>query len=126
MVETPWGGVHLSYSSSAHPQCAIPLTICMYLVCVHTKGSHHMLPPNRHLLLSTKKNGTQSRTLVSPRRMHCMYCGMPKGTSQAEVTSNSEKIKPVAFAIIELHLSEGISLIQSVSYPVSRKFHLII
>jgi len=31
-----------------------------------------------------------------------------KGTSQAEVTSNSEKIKPVALAIIELHKSEGI------------------
>jgi len=26
----------------------------------------------------------------------------PKGTSQAEVTSNSEKIKPVALAVIEL------------------------
>ena len=38
---------------------------------------------------------------------------MPKGTSQAEATSDSEKIKPVALAIIKLHLSEGIS--QSVS-----------
>ena len=34
---------------------------------------------------------------------------MPKGTSQAEVTSNSEKIKPVSLAITELRLSEGIS-----------------
>ena len=39
--------------------------------------------------------------------MHCTYCGTPKGTSQAETTSNSEKIKPVALAITELHLSEG-------------------
>jgi len=31
-----------------------------------------------------------------------------KGTSQAEVTSNSEKIKPVALAIVELRESEGI------------------
>ena len=31
-----------------------------------------------------------------------------KGTSWAEATSNSEKIKPVALAIIELRLSEGI------------------
>ena len=38
-----------------------------------------------------------------------MYCGMPKGTSRTEVTLNSEKIKPVALAVIELHLSEGIS-----------------
>jgi len=32
-----------------------------------------------------------------------------KGTSQAEVALNSEKIKPVALAIIELCLTEGIS-----------------
>jgi len=53
-------------------------------------------------------NGTQRRTLVhtvSPLRMLCVYCGMPKGTSQAEVMS---KIKPVALAIVELHWSEGI------------------
>jgi len=37
-----------------------------------------------------------------------MYCGMPKGTSWAEATPNSEKIKPVALAIIELCWSEGI------------------
>ena len=50
--------------------------------------------------------------------MHCMYCGMPKGTSQAEATSKSEKIKPVGLAVIELHLSEGISqsLENSVEY----------
>ena len=46
--------------------------------------------------------------------MHCMYCGIPKGTCRAEATSNSEKIKPVALAVIELRLSEGVS--QSVSY----------
>jgi len=37
-----------------------------------------------------------------------MYCGMLKGTSQAEATLNSEKIKPIALAIIELRWSEGI------------------
>ena len=45
--------------------------------------------------------------------MHYMYYSMPKGTCQAEVTSNSEKKKPLALAVIELRLSEGIS--QSVS-----------
>jgi len=35
--------------------------------------------------------------------------GMAKGTSRAEATLNSEKIKPVALAIVELHESEGIS-----------------
>ena len=34
---------------------------------------------------------------------------MPEGTSRAEATSNSEKIKPVALAVIELCLTEGIS-----------------
>jgi len=38
------------------------------------KGSQHVPPPNQHIWLSAKMNGT----LVSPLRMHC---GMPKGTS---------------------------------------------
>jgi len=40
--------------------------------------------------------------------MGCMYSGMAKGTSWAKATMNSEKMKPVALAIIELHESEGI------------------
>ena len=74
----------------------------------------------RHIdtLLSAKINGRQRKTLVSQLRMHCTYCGMPKGTCQAETTSNSEKIKPVALAVIELCLSEGIS--QSVTYLLSQ------
>jgi len=69
-------------------------------------------------------NGTLRRTLVSPWRMYCTYCGIPKGTSQAEATSNSEKIKPVALAIIELCWSEGIRQLvsKSVSPSVNRKF----
>ena len=53
--------------------------------------------------------------------MHYTYCGMPKGTCQAEATSNSEKIKPVALAVSKLRLSKGIS--QLLTYSVSRKFH---
>jgi len=37
-----------------------------------------------------------------------MYSSMAKGTSRAEVTLNSKKIKPVALAIVELRKSEGI------------------
>jgi len=37
-----------------------------------------------------------------------MYSNIKKGTSRAEATSNSKKIKPVALAIVELHESEGI------------------
>ena len=33
---------------------------------------------------------------------------MQKGTSRDEATSNSEKLKPIALAVIELHLPEGI------------------
>ena len=40
--------------------------------------------------------------------LHVQHSGMPKGTSRAEATSNSEKIKPVALAVTELRLSEGI------------------
>jgi len=38
-----------------------------------------------------------------------MCSGMAKGTSWADVTLNSEKIKSVALAIVELCESEGIS-----------------
>jgi len=41
--------------------------------------------------------------------MHFMYSGMAKGTSRVEPTSNSEKMKSVALAIVELRQSEGIS-----------------
>jgi len=50
-------------------------------------------------------------------------CGWRKGTSWDKATLNSEEIKPVAIAIIELCLSEGIS--QSVSQQenvLNRKF----
>jgi len=61
------------------------------------------------LIWRTKMNGTQRRALVSPWRMHCMYSGVAKGTSRAELaTLNSEKIKPVALAIVELREFEGI------------------
>jgi len=43
-----------------------------------------------------------------------MHSGMAKDTSQAEM---SEKIKPIALAIVELRGSEGIS--QAVSQAVS-------
>ena len=48
-----------------------------------------------------------------------MYCGMQKGTCRAEATSNSEKIKSVALAVIELRW-----LKESVSYlvPLNKKF----
>ena len=73
------------------------------------------------LSLSVKMNGTQKRTLVSPRRKHCMYYGIPKGTCPAEAMPNGTKIKPITLAVIKLHLSEGIS--QPVSQLVE-KFHL--
>ena len=68
---------------------------------VMRKGSHHVQPPNKCFSLSSKMNGKQRRTLVSPWRMHCTCC-MPKGTSRAEATSNSERIKPAALPVIEL------------------------
>ena len=39
-------------------------------------------------------------------------CGMPKGTCQAEVMLNSEKIK--LLTVIKLHLSEGIRKLQKI------------
>ena len=78
-----------------------------------------MLLPNRHFSLSAKMNGTQRRTLVSPRRMQCNA----KGMCPAKATLNNEKTKSIALAVTELRLSEGIS--QSVRQSVSRKFCVI-
>jgi len=47
---------------------------------------------------------------------------MPKGTSRAEATSNSEKIKVIVLAIIELCLTESISQVVSQSKENSVKF----
>ena len=59
--------------------------------------------------------------------MYCMYSGMPKGTCRAEAMSNSETTKPVALAVLELRLSEGISqlLIQSVENSVKSHSNLL-
>ena len=51
--------------------------------------------------------------------IHCTYCDMPKGTSLDKAMLNSEKIKPVALAVIMLHLPEG------GRQAGSRKLHLI-
>jgi len=40
---------------------------------------------------------------------NCIYSGMVKGSFWVEATSNSEKNKLVALAIVELRESEGIS-----------------
>ena len=47
--------------------------------------------------------------------MHCTYCNMPKDTSWAEVTSNSDKIELIVLAIIELSCLKA-----SVGQAVSR------
>jgi len=48
--------------------------------------------------------------------MHCMYCGMAKGISQAEATFNS---KPVALAIVKLLEFES-AVSRSVGWLVGR------
>jgi len=47
--------------------------------------------------------------LVEPQNKHWSCCGWQKGTSPDEAMLNSEEIKPLAIASIELCLSEGIS-----------------
>jgi len=52
-------------------------------------------------------------------RMHFMYNNMAKGTTGAQVTMNSEKIMLLTLAIVELHLSAGISQTVSQSVEIS-------
>ena len=73
---------------------------------------------NRHLRGKGRRNGVQRRTKVSLGRTMMQAYSWRKGTSPDEATLKSEEIKPVAIiAIIELHLSEGIS--KEVSQSVS-------
>ena len=46
--------------------------------------------------------------------MYCTYCGWQKGTSQDEVTLNSEEIKPVALSLLSYAWLEA-SVSQAVS-----------
>jgi len=55
----------------------------------------YMLTDNSWQLNSTKKDTGKSM------KSAFYVLGMPKGTSWAEVTSNSAKIKPVSLAIIK-------------------------
>jgi len=68
--------------------------------------------------------GEQRWALVEPWCKHWSYCSWQKGTSPDEATLNSEEIKSLAIARIELRLSEGISkgVSEWVSQPVSQKF----
>jgi len=75
----------------------------------------NMPPPNWHISLSAKMN-------EGCWWIHCMYCGMPKGTFRDEVTLNGENIRPVVLPIIELCFTEGIRYAgsQSVGWSVGR------
>jgi len=54
-------------------------------------------------------SGDEWNTKEGPgKSMKSAYCSVPKGTSRDEATSNSKKINPIALAVIELCLSEGI------------------
>jgi len=50
-------------------------------------------------------NGTQGGHWYCKSMKNALH--MVKGSSQAEATLNSEKIKPIALAIVELSESEG-------------------
>jgi len=68
-----------------------------------TNGSHHV--QSTPFVVNKDEWDTKKGRGKS---MHCMYSGMTKGTSRTEAKLNSEKIKPVALAIVELRESEGI------------------
>ena len=66
-----------------------------------TKESHHVLPLNEHFAVSKDEWDTKEDTGKSMK--NALYIlQYAKGTCWAEAMSNSEKIKPVALAVIEL------------------------
>ena len=75
-------------------------------------------------LFAANKDEWDTKEDTGKSMKNALCCDMPKGTSRAEATSNSEKIKPIALAVIELRLSKGISqsVSQSFTCSVSGKF----
>jgi len=53
-------------------------------------------------LFTVSKDGWNTKEDTGKSLKNGTYCSVPKGTSGAEATLNSEKIKPVALAVIEL------------------------
>jgi len=66
------------------------------------------LPHNRHFFVVNKDEWDTKEDTGKSMKNALHVQRYAKGTSQAEVTLNSEKIKPVALAIVELCESEGI------------------
>jgi len=73
-----------------------------------TNGSHHVPTTKSNFFVESKDEwDTKESTVKSMNNaLHVEWYG--KGTSQAEATSDSEKIKPVTLAIVVLHESEDI------------------
>ena len=89
----------------------VPL-LALHLHKSRTKALYNLRIASRHLCGKGERNGVQRRTKVSFGRtmMQALeLLQLAKGTSPDEATLNSEEIKAVAIAIIELCLSEGIS-----------------
>jgi len=62
---------------------------------------------NQHFVVSKDEWDTKEGTGKSMKKiLYVLRCA--KGTSRDKATSNSKKIKPIALAVIELCLSEGI------------------
>ena len=98
------------YHSKQKIMQEVPL-LALYLPKVsHQSRNAHAT--NRHLCGKGERNGVQRRAKVNFSRTMMLALELlqwRKGTSPDEATLNSEEIKPVAIAIIELRLSEGIS-----------------
>ena len=58
---------------------------------------------------AASKDGWNTKEGTGKSMKNTLYIGIPKDTSRAEVNLNSEKVKPVALAAIELRFSERIS-----------------
>ena len=88
-------------------------TPASFALTIVSHQSHNAHTANRHLHSKGERNTAHRRTKVSFRRTMIqaleLLLWLVISTPQDEATLNSEEIKAVAIAIIDLHLSEGIS-----------------
>ena len=91
------------------------------IIDLNVKALHFAFNYIHYTVLQTKDSRSASAiNQVLHEMMYALYVlwYAKRNTCQVETMSNSEKIKPVSLAVIELHLSEGIS--QSVGWSVGQ------
>ena len=97
--------VQVNNCSNSTSIIKVATMIRIYRQFLLSNRSHNVQLPNQ---LSTKMNGTQRRTLISPEEYITRTAVCQKAPLLLKRRRTVTNKKPVALAVVELHWSEGI------------------